>query len=501
MKTRTWATLFEKEIPTLLLWAAALTYLAARVVILNSHHWDIGGIENSVVFSTAKALYGLPLYGDPESANFDITQYSPLYYHFFIGLARLLRIDPMEDLQSLYLLGRYLSLSFNLTGAWVVFRMLTHLFNVDRRAAVPASILSFLTLSDFHFAARPDSLFFLTGTLTVYFLSGYMIETRESQGRFQLSLAILAAAISVFAKQTGIQYLIFIPLFFLSQRMYKQAMVSGLSLVAATVALFLFFRQVHGPYFDKNVIGGLNNGTSPVFAANLLSMFLLHNQVLVTLGILAVAQTLINREEPRSTRLLSILSLWLFVFAVGTSLKKGSWLNYYTDFLNAFIVVTAIRLDRLSRHAWREDSVNKFLKWSVAVCLAVYLPGLFIQTLGPKLKQHFPRAGRAYAQSVERKRPAAEYLRSNLREGQYLLAFDRHVEQMLADKTAMPNKDIIPEKVNYDYKGFYNSIENGTIRYFLLGKSALGERFMGIDYSRFPRVYEDETFVILENVK
>jgi hypothetical protein len=43
-----------------------------RVAILRTWHWEIGGIENSIFFSVANSLFGLPLYGDPESGNFDI---------------------------------------------------------------------------------------------------------------------------------------------------------------------------------------------------------------------------------------------------------------------------------------------------------------------------------------------------------------------------------------------------------------------------------------------
>ena len=466
---------------------------------MNSRHWDIGGIENSVVYGAAKVLNGLPLYGDPESANFDITQYTPLYYHCLTTVARLTDVNPMENLHGLYLIGRSLSLAFNLLGAWVVYRTLIAVFEVDSRLASIASVLSFLTLSDFHFAARPDSLFFLTGTVVVYCFSAYLTETRSRERGILFALGILAAAISVFVKQTGVQYVGFIPLFFLSQRRYRDFLFSSVSLPLATIGFYLLFRSIHGPFFDKNIIGGLNNGTSFVAMAELLTLFLLRHQTWVILGAIATVHVLSNREESRSTRFLALLALWLFIFAAGTSLKRGSWLNYYTDFLNTLLILTAIRMDRLWKHAWWDEDFKRLLKALSTACLAICLPSLLVQTLGPKWRQHFPRAGKAYAQTVEMKRPAAEYLRAHLTEGQYLLAFDRHVELMLADRAVMPNKEIIPSEVNYDYKGFYNAVDNGTIRYFLLAKTALGERFMGIDYSRFPKVYEDGSFVILEN--
>jgi hypothetical protein len=63
----------------------------------------------------------------------------------------------------------------------------------------------------------------------------------------------------------------------------------------------------------------------------------------------------------------------------------------------------------------------------------------------------------------------------------------------------MSNKEIIPAEVKYDYSGFRKSMNEEFIRYIVLNRSNPGEDFMGIDHIDFPKVYLDETFVILEN--
>ena len=221
MKTKPDIAIPLDNIPLLLLSATAIGFLAARAVIMNSYHWDIGGIENSVVYSASKMLYGLPLYGDPESRNFDVTQYTPVYYHCLVGLARLADLNPMVDLHRIFLIGRGLSLVFDVLGAALVYRILAVVFKVDRRLSACAATLSLLTLSDFHFAARPDSLFSLSGTSVLYCFSVYLTSEKGSRIPVHFLIGLMIASLSIFVKQTGIQYAAFIPLFFLSQRMYQ----------------------------------------------------------------------------------------------------------------------------------------------------------------------------------------------------------------------------------------------------------------------------------------
>jgi hypothetical protein len=160
---------------------------------------------------------------------------------------------------------------------------------------------------------------------------------------FGLALGIMAAAFSVFVKQTGIEYLAFIPLFFLSQRMFREYFLSAGALLLATGGFYLLFRCIHGPFFNKNIIGGLNNGISLILMTNLLLRFRVQNQVRVLLaGFAWVVHGLLSEKESLPVRFLSLISSWLSLFAVGTNVKQGCWFGYYTDFLNTLIIVTDI---------------------------------------------------------------------------------------------------------------------------------------------------------------
>ena len=488
-----------RSIPLRFLSIVAISFLAARAVIMNSYHWDIGGIENSVVYSASKMLYGLPLYGDPESGNFDITQYAPVYYHCLVSIAKLAGLNPMDDLHRIFLLGRGLSLAFDLLGSWLIYRTLAIVFGVDRRLSATAAILSLLTLSDFHFAVRPDSLFSLFGTMVVYFLTVSLSAAPGRRRTLFFALGMLAASLSVFVKQTGIQYVAFIPVFLLTRRMYRESILAVASISVATVSLFLIFRHLHGPFFLKNVIGGLDNGTSLMVLTDLLSAFLLQQQALFVAGAASVAATLAGGGKRTSERFIGMLANWLFVFAAVTSMKRGSWLNYYTDFLNCLIVITAVRIESVFKSEWSGKPSLGFTGRVGALFLIIFSVSLSLQNLGPKLKQHAPKTMGPYRSKVSEKRKAVAFLRAHLREGEYFLGFDRHVELMLADRAVMPNKEIIPTQVTYRYDGFYKALEDGTIRYVVVNRSTPREDFMEIDYSGFAKIYEDGSYMIFEN--
>lgn len=102
----------------------------------------------------------------------------------------------------------------------------------------------------------------------------------------------MIASLSIFVKQTGIQYAAFIPLFFLSQRMYRESWVSAAAIALMSISFYLLSLDLHGPHFNKNVVGGLDNGISLTTMTDLLSIFLSRHQTPLVLGALSVAYSL-----------------------------------------------------------------------------------------------------------------------------------------------------------------------------------------------------------------
>lgn len=468
---------------------------------MRSYHWDIGGIENSVMYSACKALYGLPIYGDPESGNYDITQYAPAYYHFLVSAARTAGLKPFDDLYKLFIAGRVISLAFCILGAFVVQRMLSSLYGVDRRISWLTALAVFLTLTEFHFSSRPDSLFFLTGTVVVYCFSGFLTSTDEGRRRRYLLLGILASSVSIYVKQTGIQYLAIIPLSFLAIRMYRETIASAAGILLTSAVLFMVFHWIEGPYFAKNAVGGINNGLSILEWADTLTMFMLRHQLLVTAAALSIASAFSAMKMPIAHRFLCHMALGLLVFAVGSSTKDGSWFNYYTEFTTTVLVLVAVTYDRLRSGAWADKSYGLIAGTMASAYFLLFIPSLLSQILWPKVRQHFPRSDGQYASVVKAKKNAAEYIRSRLREGEYFLSFDRHVELMLADRAVLPNKEMFPDQARYDYSRFHDAVENGTVRFFLFNRQNPKENILDIDFSSFDKVYEDDHLFILEKAR
>jgi hypothetical protein len=183
-----------------------------RLLLVYSYASDIGGVENNVIYSVAKVLAGGTLYDNPETNNFNITQYSPLYYYTVIITTKLLKLNPISDLHAIYIIGRYYSLLFNLISVYLIYRLLTKKFYVEKKLALIAGIIYFIHLTRIHFAARPDALFGLIFILIIFCFVKYFQE--NSKNKIVFVLGLLLIVISIYIKQTGIQFLVIIPAYF-----------------------------------------------------------------------------------------------------------------------------------------------------------------------------------------------------------------------------------------------------------------------------------------------
>ena len=204
------------DLPKITAWFCVinfLLFLLLRIFLIGSYDADIGGVENNVAYSISKMLCGDALYENPESGSFDITQYTPLYYYIATGISQLFYLNPLNDLHAIYAVGRSLSLCFNLFSVVVLFLMLNRQFKINKHLAIIAACTYFIHLTRIHFAARPDALFALLFLLMLVCFVFFFQQHKHKN--IYLIGGILIAVLSVFVKQTGIQYLVIIPAYFI----------------------------------------------------------------------------------------------------------------------------------------------------------------------------------------------------------------------------------------------------------------------------------------------
>lgn len=446
-------------------------FLIARIVLLNSYVADIGGIENNVIYSVSKMLNGGTLYENPELGNFNISQYSPIYYFLFYGCCKLFQFQSIEDLQSIYITGRFLSLLFNLFGAILIYRLLSRVFSVHKYIALIAMSLYFLTLTQIHFSARPDGLFSMVFIGCIYAVSVYL---RKGKGSY-LILASVLAVMSVFIKQNGIQFLVLLPAFFMLVGRYKALLTNLGILLLGTVFFFLSFHWVYGENFLLNTIGGLNNGTSMSRAYYVASHFIQQNALLLIVGAF-FSMMWSNKKQPSELRFLAFMLAGLFVFALITSSKIGSWVNYYNEFAIAVILIASIRVDELSRQNDPSNNIVRQAGLFLMLYLSISIPYAFSRKVFEVHIGHF----QVEATSLEEKQAVGRYLQNHLEDDKFFLAFDGHINSMLPMQSVVPNKDLVPTQSSFNYAALKQLFDDDRVQFIVIRKGEpLQSMFVG----------------------
>jgi hypothetical protein len=470
-----------------------ILFLILRIILVYSYAPDIGGVENNVIYNIAKVLDGGTLYDNPEIGNFNITQYTPIYYYCIIFCAKSIGLTPFSDLHSIYIIARFFSLMSNLLGMYFIFRLLTQCFSVNKKIAWIAAISFFINLTRIHFSSRPDALFGLIFILIIYAFVLHFQQKEKNNVYF--IWGILLSVLSVFIKQTGFQFFVIIPMFFFLNKEYKNGFLSvGLTLFLSALLAFVFY-NIYGQNFISNVVNGLNNGFALAHIYNIFSFFLMKHLVVFILGVYC-SFIYFDKKQSEKKRFLSFMLIGLFFFAFVTCIKFGSWLNYYNEFLTTVIILSAITIENLSVKIINSDPVHKAASICCTILIVVSLPNMIVEKLFYEHYQHIIAPSKLY----HNKQKVASMLQSKLLKNEYFLCFDDQINAMLPLKCVIPNKDLVPSQSKFNYQNFTKNYNSGNIKLVVYPVNKPFVDFMGCNFSNFKEIYKDNDFTILETI-
>jgi hypothetical protein len=470
-----------------------ILFLFFRLLLVYSFAADIGGIENNVIYSVCKVMAGGALYDNPESGNFNITQYTPIFYYMVIFCSKLFGLNPINDLHSIYIIARVISLMANLLGFYFIFKLLTQCFHVNKKIAFIAGVCFFIHLTRIQFSARPDAMFGLVFILIIYCFVIHF-QQKENKKRY-LILGLLLAAISVFIKQSGIQFFIIIPTFFFLLKEYKNGITSILLLIILTTVFAFLCYNTFSQNFITNAVNGLNNGFVIAHIYNIFSFFLMKYQLIFILGI-CFSLIFIKSTQLTELRFLSFTLVGVFIFAFVTSIKLGAWINYYNEFITTSILLTAIKFESLSQKIKQDDPIHRFTGIFCAVLIVFLLPNMMVEKLFYEHYQHIPI--KESRNLYQKKQVIALTLQAKLLKNEYFLCFDEHINAMLPLKSVIPNKDLVPAQSKFNYQNFISEFKAGQITYVVYPTNRPLVSFMDCSFLNFKEVYTDKDFTILK---
>ncbi|GAB4046258.1 glycosyltransferase family 39 protein [Spirosoma litoris] len=486
-------------LPSLVLLIGCLlvtTLIRYRLIFFVSS--DIGGIESNAIYSIQRYMAGYPLYANPEIAPYSITQYSPIYYRIVAAIGYLAGVE-LDDTLGIYRLSRLVSLVANGFYAVLLFA-LGKRFSLTTKASMAIAISAFVLLPPQAYS-RPDSLYILWVIATLYAVVR-AIQTEQKKPEFSwLAGAVGLAALAIATKQSGIvlPFAVVGYYVFVNGHWLKGLVLGGC--IGLTGLVFLIgFMPEHDPILlYANIINGVNQGVDwSSFKINIVDHYFRTFSVHIAIG-LPLCIWLI-RQTKADYRWLGWSVLVLFGFSLSTSIKWGSALNYFTEYVALTGLVVAVWLNEQS------FLINKRgMGWPLLAFSAIFW------AVVPNMTNfNWPllmRSGALSETPYRQQKQIADYLRDSLKlkstDAVFVTNYNYcYLNGLLYRNCIIPQQDMIaavmyPRK-KLDYSAFDKQISQQGIRFLITRSGETSTEFPGLTTAhyvlrrRFPEfdVYE-----------
>lgn len=432
-------------------------HLGLRVFMVPQYRTELGGVEHNAVHGIQKMLLGIQLYQDPESAPFDVIQYTPAYFVLCATVGRIAGTQG-DDARSVFLLSRIIALVLTLLSCWIILRICLSA-GAPMWAAVLAAVLTCCAYTE-HFYARPDALqSFASLTALWYFM-------RWSAAPRTVLLAICAgfAVLGFFAKQSGIVMIAVPALYLLLHRNWRAlGQYVGIIVGLLLVGFALIFMDTTPVLLWKNTVQGLANGYSTMMWGELFEPATYKYFIGWHLLAVLVSALGLGSKDP-VMRLLALAVPLAVFFGLITGLKSGSRLNYIHEGLTLIFIGTAIALGPGRSFRWKNH-----VAWGFALYALIFM-GFRTKSVAHWAGLDGP-AGARYAE-YEADLAVRDVLLDELglRPNEYIfITYRDYLEHFLVHQSVMTQKDIIRFSTSplYDYTAFHDAMRDGTVRFVI----------------------------------
>ncbi|MCE7067261.1 glycosyltransferase family 39 protein [Dyadobacter sp. CY326] len=462
---------------------SSLVLLIVKFQASISYHPDISGSEGSVIVPIQLLVSGNPIYLDPESAPFRLSQYAPLYSTIIATFCKIVGWSAIE-VHKIYLASRLWSNIFTLATACFIGAFLYRVTKKPITAALAGlfvfHVLSFWLLT----TSRPDSLLILLTSLFVF--SAYNA-LKDDGKQLWWFVAIFIAVSAFFVKQSGAILSISAGAFWILNKQWKTL----LTLTFFGIAVFGFYLLILPvntiELFFTNIVGGVANSASwDWFYDWTLQHWLLQFAPLILVNVIVSAYIIYYRTSPFYL-FLTLCCFLFFLFATSTAFKIGAGVGYYQDYLLLAVVQISLFVTD-SANARRFDNV--FLKAAVPLYLVIAFLhcSLFVfMKYRPVINSNFE------AQYIE-ERKVSEYLygEKNLKPNEWVYICGGNnlegyfLNQFLVHNALIPFSDLVYlANLNgtFRFDKFKSMVRRKEIKYVISLKGSVPVNILNVDFA------------------
>lgn len=328
---------------------------------------DIGGIESNVIYAVQRYMAGYPLYANPEVAPYSITQYSPLYYRLVAATACWTGVRP-DELLSVYRVSRVVSLLANGLYALALYGLGNRL-HLKKKIGLLVAVMAFVLLPPQAYS-RPDSVYGLLVMATLYAHLRAIQSGRPVREYGWLMGSVVLAALAIATKQSGVVLPLLMTGYYAFLRgQWLKAIGLGVLTSILAASFLVGLMPEHDPVLlYANIVKGVNQGMNfPSFKINIIDHYFRTFSMYNAVG-LPLCIWLMQHPKP-AFRWLGWCVLVVFSFSLLSSLKWGSALNYFTEYVALTGIIGALWLDQWTLSAQAQHGVRAVL--ISAVCWAI----------------------------------------------------------------------------------------------------------------------------------
>lgn len=314
--------------------------IAYRLIICLSFKFELCNGEVNNVWKILNVSNGGIFYNNPEKIPLDIFQYTPLSQVPIIISNLFFSKNNIDYVYFTTVSGRLYELVINILTTIIISKILIKNFHFNKTSSYFISLLILSNLPQTNYSIRPDStlLFFIVLTVKYY------LSCNQEYRIKNIIITSLLFSLCFLSKQDGIIISIPIAIHLLINKRIKDLLILiFFSIVSLSLALIIC-HLLYGEYFLFSIFNGINNPSS--FEQSFLVFkrsfsFYFH---VFTIAIPVCIYRVLKNDDPNK-RFTLILALFYFAFGFFTSMKNGSWINYYTLSVVFFILALFVNLE------------------------------------------------------------------------------------------------------------------------------------------------------------
>ena len=360
-----------------------LIILLYRLNICISFKPEISVGETNNIWNALSVANGKPMYSNPEDTPFEIFQYTPYSQIPIIGASYILNNNSNNYYYQVMVIGRLLSLLFNVLTFFFVYKIMYNQLKTRNEIAKWAALFGFCILTHLSFSIRPDALAILLTVASIYlFGKAYFNETYKA---YLLSGVFLS--ISFYTKQDSALIIFALGLILLIQKKIKPLILFSISFCVSFLFISIINYFLYGEYFFYSIIGGVDNGISINKAQMVFERYIHFYGAIFFVNIFFILYIIKSKIIRSIKNYLVAFNLISLLIAFFSSLKMGSWINYYT-LVNISSTITICYCINYFTNDEKKISILNPLKYTITLIVLYFLFQQIFHYTAPFLKYY-----------------------------------------------------------------------------------------------------------------